>query len=257
MAIIGPSKVFVINRALITPVREQPPTAAVHLVSERNMTERNFEDDAPEEWSVRSEPSVSLAPPRDRYKRPFDLSILIVSHVLVFPIWIALWVVIPIVIWLDDRGPILYRQLRVGKEGKRFYVWKFRTMVVNAERDTGPVWAERGDSRVTRVGSVLRRLRLDEMPQVINIWHGDMSLVGPRPERPELVAKFCEEIPGFELRHRVRPGFAGLAQAKGRYSTSPRDKLRYDNLYIERMGPWLDIRLLFLAVLVVLKGSPH
>ena len=221
------------------------------------MTEHNLNDDALDLGSAHSDPSSSLAPPGDRYKRPFDLSILIISHVLAFPIWIALWVAIPIVIWLDDRGPIFYRQLRVGKNGKRFNVWKFRTMVVNAEQDTGPVWAEQYDNRVTRAGSVLRRLRLDEMPQVINIWRGEMSLVGPRPERPELVERFCEEIPGFALRHRVRPGFAGLAQARGRYSTSPRDKLRYDNLYIERMGPWLDIRLLFQALLVVLKGSPH
>ena len=221
------------------------------------MTERNLNDDADDTKIAHSKPSVGLAPPRDRYKRPFDLSVLIISHVLFFPVWIALWVAIAVVIWLDDRGPVLYRQIRVGKDGKQFRVWKFRTMVVNAEQHTGPVWAARHDHRVTRVGSILRRLRLDEMPQVINIWRGEMSLVGPRPERPELVEQFCEEIPGFGLRHRVRPGFAGLAQAKGRYSTSPRDKLRYDNLYIKRMGPWLDIRLIFLALLVVLKGSPH
>ena len=221
------------------------------------MTERNLKDDAPQKESAHSEPSAGPAPPWDRYKRPFDLSILVISHLLSFPLWVALWLVIPLVIWLDDRGPILYKQLRVGKNGKQFKVWKFRTMIVDAEQDTGPVWAERHDSRVTRAGSVLRRLRLDEMPQVVNIWRGEMSLVGPRPERPELVEQFCEKIPGFALRHRVRPGFAGLAQAKGRYSTSPRDKLRYDNLYIERMSPWLDIRLLFLALLVVLKGSPH
>lgn len=198
-----------------------------------------------------------LAPPRDRYKRPFDLSILLISHVLILPIWIALWVVIPLIIWLDDRGPIFYRQLRVGKNGKQFMVWKFRTMVVDAEEHTGPVWATRHDHRVTRVGSTLRRFRLDEMPQVINILQGDMSLVGPRPERPELVEQFCEEIPDFGLRHRVQPGFAGLAQAKGRYSTSPRDKLRYDNLYIQRMSPWLDIQLLFLALVVVLRDERH
>jgi lipopolysaccharide/colanic/teichoic acid biosynthesis glycosyltransferase len=221
------------------------------------MTERNLKDDAPLNERARGEPSAGPAPPRDRYKRPFDLSILVISHVLAFPLWVALWLVIPLVIWLDDRGPILYKQVRVGKNGKQFKVWKFRTMIVDAEQDTGPVWAKRHDSRVTRAGSVLRRLRLDEMPQVVNIWRGEMSLVGPRPERPELVEQFCEEIPGFALRHRVRPGFAGLAQVKGRYSTSPRDKLRYDNLYIERMGPWLDIRLLFLALLLVLKGSPH
>jgi len=98
---------------------------------------------------------------------------------------------------------------------------------------------------------------MDELPQVINIVKGEMSLVGPRPERPELVEQFSKQIPGFGTRHRVRPGFAGLAQVRGRYSTSPRNKLRYDNLYIKRMSPLLDVNLLFQALLVVLGGSPH
>ena len=98
---------------------------------------------------------------------------------------------------------------------------------------------------------------MDEMPQVINIMKGEMSLVGPRPERPELVEQFSKQIPEFEIRHRVRPGFAGLAQVRGKYSTSPRNKLRYDKLYIKKMGPWLDIKLLFIALFVVLGHSPY
>lgn len=221
------------------------------------MTERNLEDDAREGRSERAEPSHRSEPAGDRYKRPFDLSILLVSHLLALPVWITLWMVIPLTIWLDDRGPIFYRQVRVGKNGKEFKVWKFRTMVADAERATGPVWAREHDPRVTRVGRILRRFRIDELPQVINILGGEMSLVGPRPERPELVDRFSEQLPGFTRRHRVRPGFAGLAQVKGRYSTSPRNKLRYDTLYVKKMGPWLDIKLLFLALVVVLKGSPH
>jgi lipopolysaccharide/colanic/teichoic acid biosynthesis glycosyltransferase len=221
------------------------------------MTHDNAENDAREQESPRSQVSSGLTTPREGYKRPFDLSILVLSHLLLFPLWVALWIGIALVIWLNDRGPVLYGQLRVGKDGKPFMVWKFRTMVVDAEKSTGPVWAGEHDQRVTRVGQYLRRFRMDELPQVINIMKGEMSLVGPRPERPELVDRFTKDIPGFGTRHRVRPGFAGLAQVRGKYSTSPRNKLRYDNLYVKRMGPWLDIKLLFQALLVVLGGSPH
>lgn len=194
---------------------------------------------------------------RDGYKRPLDLAILGLAHLLLFPLWLLLWTLIPLAIWAGDRGPVLFRQVRVGKNGDLFTMLKFRTMIIRAEEQTGPVWAQRHDRRVTRVGRFLRRFRLDEMPQTINIMKGDMSLVGPRPERPELADEFAQIISGFSARLRVRPGFAGLAQVRGRYSTRPRDKLRYDNLYIEKMSPWLDIKLLLLALLVVLKGSPH
>ena len=202
-------------------------------------------------------PSSTSKPVRDRYQRLFDLTVLLVTHIILFPAWLVLWIAIPAAIWLGDRGPVFHRQVRVGKDGKLFKLIKFRTMIEDAEAHTGPVWAKRGDWRVTGVGRFLRRYRLDEMPQVINMWRGEMSLVGPRPERPALVEQFSREITGFDMRLRVRPGFAGLAQVRGRYSTRPRDKLRYDNLYIEKMNPWLDIKLLFLAVLVVLRGSPH
>ncbi len=221
------------------------------------MTHHNSENDARERESGRSQFSVGLATPREGYKRPFDLSILVVSHVLFSPLWVVLWIGIALIIWLNDKGPVLYGQIRVGKDGEPFMVWKFRTMVVDAERLTGPVWAGEHDQRVTRVGRYLRRFRMDELPQVINIMKGEMSLVGPRPERPELVEQFSKEIPEFGTRHRVSPGFAGLAQVRGRYSTSPRNKLRYDNLYIRMMSPWLDVKLLFKALLVVLGGNPH
>ena len=168
-----------------------------------------------------------------------------------------LWTAIPAAIWLGDRGPVFYTQVRVGKGGRPFRLIKFRTMIQDAEAETGPVWAGRADRRITRIGRFLRRFRLDELPQVINMWKGEMSLVGPRPERPELVESFSREIPDFGQRLMVRPGFAGLAQVRGRYSTRPRHKLRYDNLYIQRMTPWLDIKLLFQSVWVVARGSPH
>jgi lipopolysaccharide/colanic/teichoic acid biosynthesis glycosyltransferase len=193
---------------------------------------------------------------RDWYKRPFDLTILLVAHLVLLPLFLVLWIALPLAIWLSDRGPVFYTQTRVGKNGKPFRIVKFRTMIMNAERSTGPVWAAEADPRVTRVGRLLRRFRLDELPQVINILKGEMSLVGPRPERPELVDRFSQDIPEIAARQLVRPGFAGLAQVRGRYSTTPRDKLRYDLLYIRTLNPLLDLKLMFQAVFVVLRGSP-
>ena len=120
---------------------------------------------------------------RDGYKRPFDLTIIVLAHILLFPLFVILWIGIPLVIWLGDRGTIYYVQERVGRSGRRFNVIKFRTMVRDAESRTGPVWAAEQDSRATRVGlpRFLRTFRLDELPQVINILRGEMSIVGPRP----------------------------------------------------------------------------
>ena len=186
---------------------------------------------------------LTYYPCRDGYKRPFDLAILFLSFLFAFPVWALIWTVIPLVIRLTDGGPIFYVQERMGKNGRRFNLIKFRTMIVNAEQETGPIWAHEGDDRVTRVGRLLRRTHLDEVPQVINILRGEMSLVGPRPERPELFEEFCAEIPEFRLRLRVKPGIAGLAQVHGLYHTTPRNKLRYDNLYIETFNPWMDFKL--------------
>ena len=177
------------------------------------------------------------------YKYPMDVSILLASFILGFPVWLLIWTLVPLAIRLSDRGPVFYVQERVGKDGIIFRMIKFRTMVVDAERFTGPVWASKADPRVTRVGRILRRTHLDEVPQAINIIRGDMSLVGPRPERPELTSQFCAQIPNFRSRLDVRPGIAGLAQARGMYHTSPRNKLRYDTIYVKNFCLWLDVRL--------------
>ena len=145
--------------------------------------------------------------------------------------------------WRIAARSSTHRNGSVG-EGKHFKVLKFRTMIQDAERQTGQVWAAEDDPRLTKVGKTLRRLHLDEIPQVINIVRGEMSLVGPRPERPALAEQFNREVPGFSQRLRVRPGIAGLAQVRGSYWTDPSYKLKYDNLYIETMSPWLDIKLL-------------
>ena len=190
---------------------------------------------------------------RGRYKRPFDIAVIAAAFALLLPLWLLLAVAIPLSIRLEDGGPVFYRQTRLGRGGKPFRLVKFRTMVVDAEAATGPVWADRKDPRITRVGRLLRKLRFDELPQLLTVLRGDMSLVGPRPERPALAERFAREIPGFERRLRVRPGIVGLAQAAAGYHARPRQKLRYDNLYIANMGPWLDLRLLVWCVVATIR----
>ena len=191
--------------------------------------------------------------PRDRYKRGFDLVILVFAHLLFLPVVLAVWTLIPLAIWLEDRGPVFYTQRRAGKGGRIFDL--FRSMVVDAEQMTGAVWAEEDDPRVTRVGRFLRSRALDELPQIINVWRGELSLVGPRPERPELVARFIQETPEFSRRLEVRPGLTGTAQVYGRYASRPRNKLRYDTLYIRAMSPGLDLKLLFMSAIVTLRAK--
>ena len=189
-----------------------------------------------------------MAPRGDRYKRPFDLAVLALAFVGLLPLWILLALVVPVVIRVDSPGPVLYRQPRLGRGGKVFGIVKFRTMRHGAEAGTGPVLARPGDPRLTAVGRVLKRWHVDELPQAWNILRGEMSLVGPRPERPELAARIEREVPGFSRRLATRPGVMGLAQWRAGYRLAPRWKLRYDELYLCRMGPWLDLRLAALGV---------
>ncbi|MBE3590647.1 MAG: sugar transferase [Firmicutes bacterium] len=153
---------------------------------------------------------------------------------------------------LTSPGPVLYRQTRVGLHGRPFTIYKLRTMRVDAEAETGPTLATADDPRVTPVGRWLRALRLDELPQVWNVLRGDMSLVGPRPERPEFVRAFEAQLPHYRLRHNVRPGLTGLAQVMAAYSTDAEEKLRYDLTYIMQASPLLDLKILFLTVRAVL-----
>ena len=182
------------------------------------------------------------------YKRPFDLCIIAVAGALFLPFWLILWAAVPLAIWLEDRGRVFYVQRRVGRGGRHFHLFKFRTMVEDAEGATGPVWATTQDPRLTRVGRVLRRFHLDEIPQLLNVLRGDMSLVGPRPERPELTRRIERQVPDFEQRLKVRPGIAGLAQVQVGYHAEPHIKLRYDKLYMATMKPLLDMKLLLLGV---------
>ena len=156
---------------------------------------------------------------------------------------------------LESPGPPFLRQRRVGRGGREFEVWKLRSMRADAESGTGPVLASPGDERVTRVGRWLRRTRLDELPQLLQVLSGEMSLVGPRPERPELVARFAAEAPLYRLRHLVKPGLTGLAQVMGAYATKPDVKLRYDLGYLFHWNPVLDLFVLARTVTTVLRVS--
>lgn len=190
---------------------------------------------------------------RDGYKLWFDFTVLVSAHLLLFPLWLILWTLIPLLIWLYDRGPVFYRQKRAGKNGRVFTVLKFRTMVLNADR-YGPAWTTDQDPRVTRVGKLLRRTALDELPELLSIWRGDMSLVGPRALGVEEHDEVERQVPGFAERLRVRPGLTGLAQIYDR-EDEVHDKLRYDLEYLHCMGPWLDVKLLLLSVRNTLIGG--
>ena len=186
------------------------------------------------------------------YKTRFDFAVLISAHLLLLPFWLLLWLIIPLFIWLGDRGPVFYRQQRAGKDGRPFTVLKFRTMVMDAELK-GPAWTIHGDPRVTRVGKLLRRTALDELPEIINIIKGDMSIVGPRALDLEEQRALEEQIPGFEKRLQVPPGLTGLAQVYNRGDDSYR-KFQYDLRYLDRMSPWLDSKLLVLSIRNTLIG---
>lgn len=161
-------------------------------------------------------------------------------------------ILISIAIKLDSPGPVLYLQKRLSLQGKPFYLYKFRTMVVNAEQDSGPVLATENDPRVTRVGYFLRSTRIDEIPQLFNVLKGDMSIVGPRPERPFFVNELIKETPEYIYRMNVKSGITGLAQIAGKYSTSPENKLKYDLLYTKSYSLSQDLAILLQTVKVIL-----
>ena len=161
---------------------------------------------------------------------------------------------ISLIIKLDSRGPVLLKQDRVGLEGIIYRVYKVRSMIEEAEGPTGPILAEENDSRVTKVGAMLRKSRLDELPQIFNILKGEMSLVGPRPERSVFVERFNKEIPGYVRRFVVKPGITGLAQIYGRYDTSAENKLKFDLAYINNWSILVDLEIIFMTVEVILRG---
>ncbi len=187
-------------------------------------------------------------------KQIVDLTLSGVFLALGWPIFLL----VAIAIKLDSRGPVFLRQERVGERGRNFTLLKFRTMVDNAEALTGPVWATEEDPRITRVGRWLRNTRLDEFPQIINVLKGEMSFIGPRPERPHFVARLQEKIPYYSQRHAIKPGITGWAQVRYRYGGTEKDaeeKLQYDLYYVKNMSVFLDVLILLSSIQVVLCGK--
>lgn len=186
-------------------------------------------------------------------KRAMDIAISLVGLILAAPVFLVVWLVVR----LTDGGPTLYTQERSGRFGKSFRIIKFRTMVKDAEKD-GAQWAVTDDPRVTPFGSILRKTRLDEIPQFWNILKGDMSLVGPRPERTELVREIEKSVPYFSFRHWARPGLTGLAQIRFRYSASMEDaerKLCYDLYYIKNWSLFMDAQIILRTISTIMKGA--
>lgn len=180
-------------------------------------------------------------------KRLFDIFLSLILIILTSPIML----VTAIVVKCYDKGPVLYKQIRCTKDMKEFKIMKFRSMRVDAEKDGVARLAAKNDSRITPVGKFIRSCRIDELPQLFNILAGDMSFIGPRPERPEIIKQYLEEMPEFAFRMKVKAGLAGYAQVYGKYNTTPYDKLKLDLTYIENYSIWLDIKLMLLTVKIL------
>lgn len=193
------------------------------------------------EYSLRIEQRIA--------KRGIDLICSLLLLILSSPVWLLTAVAIK----LYDGGPVLYRQIRCTQGGREFGILKFRSMRVDAEKDGVARLASKNDSRITPIGKFIRAVRIDELPQLINILKGDMSFIGPRPERPEIIAQYMEDMPEFALRMKVKAGLAGYAQVYGKYNTTPYDKLKLDLSYIETYSLWLDIKLMLLTLKILFK----
>lgn len=190
----------------------------------------------------------------ERFKRWSDIMLSLIGILIASP----LLVFAATLIKFSSSGPIVYRQFRVGKGGKKFRIYKLRTMRIDAEKYTGAVWAKENDPRITPVGRILRKTHIDEIPQLLNVLKGEMSIVGPRPERPEMVRDFKNLIADYEKRLLVKPGITGLAQVWHKYDETIEDvkqKVKYDLLYIRRMCLLTDLRILANTFIVVLTGK--
>ncbi|WP_300279208.1 exopolysaccharide biosynthesis polyprenyl glycosylphosphotransferase [Peptacetobacter sp.] len=186
----------------------------------------------------------------DIYQRILNILLSIIGLIIGIP----LVIIFGILIKIEDNGPITYKQERLGKGGKKFYIYKLRSMRTDAEK-FGAQWAEKDDPRITKVGKFIRKTRIDEIPQLFNILKGDMSLIGPRPERPQFTEQFNKEIPGFVNRLAVKPGLTGWAQVNGGYDMTPSEKLVEDMYYIRNRSVLLDFKIIFKTIAVVLTGD--
>ncbi len=182
-------------------------------------------------------------------KRLIDLCCALILLIIASPFML----ITAIAIKLYDGGPVFYKQIRCTRDAKEFYILKFRSMRVDAEKDGVARLASKNDDRITPIGKFIRAVRIDELPQLINILKGEMSFIGPRPERPEIIAQYLEEMPEFAFRMKVKAGLAGYAQVYGKYNTTPYDKLKLDLTYIENYSVWLDLKLMLLTLKILFK----
>lgn len=182
-------------------------------------------------------------------KRALDLMLAVPAFIITSPVML----ITAVAVKLYDGGPVLYKQVRLTRHDRKFEIYKFRSMVVDAESDGIAKLARENDDRITPVGRIIRATRIDELPQLFNILKGDMSFAGPRPERPEIMEEYCKEIPEFAFRTRVKAGLTGYAQVYGKYNTTPYDKLKLDLFYISNYSMWTDIKLILMTLKIVLK----
>jgi sugar transferase (PEP-CTERM system associated) len=237
-------------RAKMAGVRVEDATTTYERVTGKILI-----DDLRPSWLIFSE-GFRVSRVTRLMKRTIDLTLSLVMAIVALP----LMILTALMVWLDDGTPVLYQQERVGENGSTFVLSKFRSMRKDAEKGGRPIWAKDGDDRVTRVGGFIRKTRLDELPQLWNVVRGDMSFVGPRPERPFFVEQLSHAIPFYQQRHAVKPGLTGWAQVKYRYGSSLEDameKLRYDLYYIKHLSVFFDLTIVFDTVKVVLfrKGA--
>ncbi|SDN07710.1 exopolysaccharide biosynthesis polyprenyl glycosylphosphotransferase [Fictibacillus solisalsi] len=182
-------------------------------------------------------------------KRIFDIAVALTILILTSPVFLLFFILIPV----TSKGPAFYKQERVGFKGQRYNIYKFRSMKQDAEKLTGPTLATDHDPRITKVGHLLRATRIDELPQIINVLKGEMSIVGPRPEREFFIHQFTRQVPNYLYRLTVKPGITGLAQVLGSYTTTVEDKLRYDLMYVRNYSLTMDIKILLQTIRVVLQ----
>ncbi|ATF41868.1 sugar transferase [Weissella paramesenteroides] len=195
----------------------------------------------------------AINPVRSLYiyvKRGLDI---ILAFLLLIPAGVLI-LVFGILVKLETPGPMFYTQERVGFMGRKIYIKKLRSMYNDAEKKTGAIWASRNDNRITKIGHFIRLTRIDELPQIISVIRGDLSLIGPRPERPKFVEQFVIEVPGFEKRLMVKPGLSGLAQIRGGYDATPAEKLIDDLEYINNFGLIEDLKIFLQTLIVVMTG---
>jgi lipopolysaccharide/colanic/teichoic acid biosynthesis glycosyltransferase len=206
----------------------------------------------PSQEQIQISPQISpqLIPAYSVFKRSMDIIISFIMLLLLSPILVLLCILIPI----DSAGAPFFHQQRLGRNGKSFKVIKLRSMALDAEKN-GPIWASKEDSRVTKVGAFLRRTRFDEVPQFFNVLKGEMSLIGPRPERAYFYKEFDKILPNFKTRLLVKPGLTGWAQVNGGYDLTPKEKLTFDLYYIQHRSISLDIKILILTLVIIFSGN--